>query len=831
MEPIDTIELYLKHIITSQSVAFSQNRGTQIYNLIQQFVTDQKRKDTGQSIDRNYDSMGLGRQLSVAGSKEFMFLMQLYDAWFNQKQRLVLAQKPTGELFNFFSDFDFAFSQELWDKDQKVIILLLQRIVFSASKTLYKFFAHKQFEDNNSALPSNTREPPNIDQIFIRGPLSDSKKAELLDFDITLNEWLGAGKGYHRYSLFALGVSPKKGNLDGIDVIKPGLHLYSVGNLRVTLDQAKLISNAVIQELFKEFGPFEKMCGIPSHGWIQVVDLAVLKGGLRMMGSARGVDICPQCSTKDEITQFMSSMLTRISEEDNFKSTTMGKGVLELKSSFKYTQGHQCSMCNGERYTLSDRTYEPWFVANQGKIDQQLTELFQRNKSQAFLATNIRTRFCNQSDFACPPEYENLALGIETFEQDGIPQRGLKRLNLALSVQGSKEAEEGQFYPAQSKEVQYVLEQIRKWTFDSDNDGIKDRPWAMISGGTLKRMAGYYSLTLIDSTPGSATYRANRTCMRCKPHGSEIRGNEHKRMNWFKITPTRIIQRSFVDNNPECKLSLSDELTYVATSLEPSIASLLFPSKLSQASSKKGGNHELVTQQVKGFAPPTILNTPLTTRLANQARKDPEFLFTLAKTVSAANHLVGIDQPHDEEREVASNLPTGGSTPSTPRREGIMRIRTESGEDVLHAPNFAKLLSPPPTPLLESRLDIAPSDFQMFINQNGPESIDIAPTVEAIVKNAAYKPSSVRQNDPLKHLFTPRMTRKAMKEFEQVSRALLLRLRDEKDPAYREILDRQVQGLDAKAMDYGLARDSQKADGGKKRFKRPNDMQDYADRQ
>jgi hypothetical protein len=271
---------------------------------------------------------------------------------------------------------------------------------------------------------------------------------------------------------------------------------------------------------------------------------------------------------------------------------------------------------------------------------------------------------------------------------------------------------------------------------------------------------------------------------------------------------------------------LSDELTYVATSLEPSIASLLFPSKLSQAGAKKGGNHELVTQQVKGFPPPRILNTPLTSRLSNEARKDPEFLLKLAKTVSAANHLVEIDQ---QDQVVAA--PTVILTPSTPRREGVLRIHTQSGEDILHAPNFTKLVSVPSTPLLESRLDIAPSDFETFV-QNGPESSDIAPTVEAIVKKAAYKPSSVRQNDPLKQLFAPKMTRKAMNEFEQVSRALLLRLRDEKDPIYREILDRQVQGLDAKAMDYGLAKESQKADeGGKKRYKRPNDMKDYADRQ
>lgn len=773
---------------------FSSNRGTVIFGEIQKYVTPVKSKDKGKlSVERNYGSMGLSNYLSVGNQFEFDFLCKLYDAWFNKKQRLVLAQIPTLKQFNFFCDLDFTVAAKFYDNDPDSFIKFIEKTVFLISRVVYKFFAHNKFENNDSSLPSSIRKPAECDEKFLN--ISDeANRAKSVDFMLSLNEWTGAGIGYHRYSMFALSVSPKRGVLNGLEVVKPGLHVYSVGNLRVTLEEAQLISHAIIEELFTEFGPYEEVSHIPTFGWKEVVDLAVLRGGLRMMGSARGVDACPQCSTKDELTQFASSVLNRIQEEEKFKTSTFSKSGMELKVSQKNFKHKTCYTCNGERHILSDRTYEPWFVANRGELDQELTDLFLTNKFQAFLATNIRTRFFDGSEFQCPEQYKTLALRVQTFINHEGPleqTKEQKKLDLSQCIETSKEASKGQFYPPNSKESYQVCQIIRSWTFDTDNDGISQKPWQHIAGGILKRFQKFYALNLVDASQGSTIYQTNRICLRCCPPGSSIRGSTHKRPCWFKITPTHIIQKSFASNNPECQLDEEQELQFVTKPLDPAIASLLFPSLLSSASSKKGANHQLAAQQIKSFAPPKVFTTSIQTRLAEEAKKDDQFLPRLAKVVAVTQKIVQDSVPGN-----------GPSRPSTPQTQGVLSIEGPSGKDLLQVPSFDELKEKARNKPV--RLEIPPDEFQSYV-QMQEDDHDVTPSVEEILKKAPYKPTQVAKNDPLQKLFSPRMTVAARREFEAVSRGFLLRLRDTGDPLYRDILHRQIEGFDGKALDHSLS--------------------------
>lgn len=470
----------------------------------------------GSNIERSHGTMGWTMMFLVPIQRENEVLKVYYRSVFEENQNICLDQSLSDPYFMWFCDLDFktydvGCNQSMEDPRSeyfKVCALIVKHMRY-----FYPTLYDSEFKDNDC--------------------VEDYQQLEN-----ATQEWIGCGQGKSRlrFVMASSGVNQSKTKNPHTKEEKTqqscGIHLHSIGRLRVTKQQALLMRQYFVCLLTKEFGD-RTLEG--KNSWDDVFDENVYKGrgGVRVLFSSK-VTKCEECVSNKGLNHHQG-------KKKNFQHNWLRFEDVEDQKEFaaqtnfdsaKTWNGpnHRCNKCKGRGKYITHKAYTPIMVFNaEGQKDQKYQFLTDpKHRYEAILACSIRTAVSEDRSnlWTCPEGY-SLEKIHNTSNQEHVKAIETRKKNQIIN----KEAEIGQGYNNKTEEVKMLLEEIKKF------DPLTQKYNHLVANFLKRKSKTTYFLELLRGCPGY------NFCVKCQ--------TEHQSNTYFLITPNFIEQKSW-SNNQEC---------------------------------------------------------------------------------------------------------------------------------------------------------------------------------------------------------------------------------------------------------------------------------------
>jgi len=477
----------------------------------------QKKFDSGKieasdGKNRSHGTMGWTWLMAVPIQSEFLIQQSFYETVFILDKPICVAPSLTRPYFLWFTDIDIK-------QTQPVEISYVRKICQIVSKVVSSFYP--DLIEMKYSPPKPT--PP----LIIKGMNIPTQ------WNNEEGYWIGAGEGIGRLRYMVTSSGFKNG-ISKNDQIEygMGLHMYSIGRLLVTEEQAHIILIAIRVLCERELGPRIKDEGFNS--WLEVFDDGVYKGqgGTRMLGSCK-VKPCSNCTGKmpvmsireeDKLMGEFEKFYARVEDGNRTENKTQKKGL--------------CQLCNGRKKYLDLKSYQALFILDHlGKEDESMEWLLD-DPFQCLLATCLRVRVVGASKgsnwtthWKCLPGY-SLATKQEEKEMT-------KKIKFTASKDDGREAKNKQRYPPNALETVSALACVHK---------LDDMYLELLADYLIRDNQKSYRLEVKNS-------RNFRFCLRCK--------KEHTNRIYFQLcisdiknSPKAYIYQKSHSDNIECKEGL-----------------------------------------------------------------------------------------------------------------------------------------------------------------------------------------------------------------------------------------------------------------------------------
>ena len=202
-------------------------------------------------------------------------------------------------------------------------------------------------------------------------------------------EWKGGGEGYHRLrsmvctfsrenypSVYHMINTGKENNFPIINIngqakrsYSCGLHIYFIGRLCVTPEQACIIIDNLVAHLESVLPRKE---GEPT--WGQILSKNVYKRGkegIKLPGACKLID-CDKCIKENKVYSFKNvndSLCLLIDDFSSafsfaFKNADSKKTKIQKKVTHVNVNNNRCNQCGGFGKIMIDNAYEPFCIIN-----------------------------------------------------------------------------------------------------------------------------------------------------------------------------------------------------------------------------------------------------------------------------------------------------------------------------------------------------------------------------------------------------------------------------------------------------------------------------------
>jgi hypothetical protein len=445
--------------------------------------------------------MGLRKFIHLDIKQEYNLLKSYYNTVFPNGEKQVdsedfcLAQCLSSPLFIWFCDLDIKSFKEIETK----IIFDISRVIVETLKIFFPQFKNQLKTECNPTWSENCQ------------------------------EWIGSGEGPNRYRLLIASSGKKEGiNKKGQNEYGLGVHIYSIGRLRVTSEQALIIRRQLILRCEEELGYREKEKG--DNTWEEVIDESVYKGngGMRMLYCSK-VKQCNDCSSLSDFIDKREEDKQTIQYFKDQLKTTLGKRTNSYHAI--------CKTCNGRKKLLIRQSYRPIYVIDSnGKIDEKMDWLI-NDKFNSILASSFRTAVTLET-------IQDNDLWIWPIDLLGPLEKTLESLNLKPRKKRNFTGNEvvvdngipkvGQYYSKNSIEMKLCLQAI---------ENIAGGIYRGIKPEHLKRHTKSIYYLNVEKGPDN---HPSRFCLTCNKH--------HENRSFFTFTQEGVCQKSYSTNCDKSKI-------------------------------------------------------------------------------------------------------------------------------------------------------------------------------------------------------------------------------------------------------------------------------------
>lgn len=471
------------------------------WDFVQPYYVQNDMNESSEPIERSHGTMGWTYMFDVPITKEYEMLKNFYESVFLEDINICLDQSLTRPYFQWFCDLDFKSSK----KPEFSELFKYCKCIISELKTFFPSFYETDLVPNQAA------------------------KSKF--YDHQTQEWIGSGEGKGRLRVMMSSSGLKEGkNEREVYTYSVGIHLNSIGRLRVTEMQARLMRSYMINKLSSQFGP-RNMNDPLANDWNDVFDANVYKGrgGVRILGSCKVMQ-CTNCNNK--------IFFKNLSEKEKDLFSSLDTVTKKLTS---------CQQCKGRGKYMVAKAYKPIEVFDwDGNPDSSCKWLLEPESIfDALLACSIRTAVEEwKSTWTAPQGYDEQYL-----RDQAILEQSLKRKKdfppIQKLIHSNTEAKRSEWYPPNSEEVQLILKNIE--LFDPIG-----RKYSNLFPKCLKRYTQTcYYLELNPNDPSSSF------CLKCNKN--------HKSQTFFAVYPEYIEQKSWSNNVETCgkkelKISLDENI-------------------------------------------------------------------------------------------------------------------------------------------------------------------------------------------------------------------------------------------------------------------------------
>ena len=235
---------------------------------------------------------------------------------------------------------------------------------------------------------------------------------------------------------------PKTVNKEGKDLVKNGIHI-TFPLLNIELEQAYQLRYNVVYELEKKMGKR----GIDCNPWVDAIDKAPYRGGMKMCGSFKMVK-CISCKTsnanqrveekeiKEAIRKLRKKLKPNGAKYDHTDIDTIqdeeskDSEFQELYSRYlEISALRLCTICNNRGRYIEDRTYMPDFVLDSdGNRDESLIDQMSQDMYIVMKNTSIR---CITSEEVTPGYKKPKGVPVAPTDTNSVNMRIMNREKFA----------------------------------------------------------------------------------------------------------------------------------------------------------------------------------------------------------------------------------------------------------------------------------------------------------------------------------------------------------------------------------------------------------------
>lgn len=595
-----------------QKKSYGKKSAKEIYNIME--FLKKFGVDKGDPRGLTHGCMGLIKFIHLPIEKEGYLLKACYETMFPkdgpgvEPQDFCIAPCLTRPLFMWFEDLDFKSYNPIPEK----IILSTSRCILEAIKTFFPQFNDQPLLDGNNRWNPKTQE-----------------------YEI--------GDGKNRYRLLIC-TSGEKQSADDHGKIKYGMgvHIYTLGRLRVTEEQALIIRQLAIRICKQKIGHREEEKG--DNTWEDVFDKSVYQGngGMRSPYCFKAIS-CSDCVLLSSLPKRKSTNNLNNNNYNNggnngFQFSNRSKFKTNFNNNGNYNGNYSndiqksCMTCSGTRKVLVKQYYSPLCVIGyDGKLDKRMDSFIQ-DKLKVLLASSIRTAV-NLTNLPKGDEWKwNDSLGVYDDWVASLNDNEIKKKTTKQNTNSGKPkiVENGvagvrEFFSRNSKEMELCLMVLE----NSFNGIYKD----LIPDGLERTSKTIYRLN-IELSPDKKS--PSRYCLACQKH--------HINRNYFLFTTKNIIQKSYssdCDPKKAAKAPISNEILEILFGtdfMQKRTTSIslndIFPCEGNPFSGSMDSNHSTsltsstspiiqgnVNPQISSIPEPFQLNTTLINSSMDESKK------------------------------------------------------------------------------------------------------------------------------------------------------------------------------------------------------------------